>query len=249
MKSIAIIPARYGSTRFPGKPLAELAGKPIIQHVYERAERAQSISEVYIATDDRRIEERARAFGATVVMTDPAHRSGTDRCAEVANGLPGDFLVVNIQGDEPFIDPRQIDQVSQLLRQQEDAGVSTLARRLTDADAIANPNIVKVVTNTAGQALYFSRSPIPFLRGVPREQWVEHGVFFKHLGIYGFRRQVLLAIASLPPGRYEQLEHLEQLRWLEAGYAIQVGETTQETIGIDTPQDLEKAIRAIAHNQ
>lgn len=249
MKSIAIIPARYGSTRFPGKPLAELAGKPILQHVYERVRQAACISEVYIATDDQRIEDRAHAFGAEVVMTDPAHHSGTDRCAEVADGLPGDYIVVNIQGDEPFIDPRQIDQVSSLLCDQDAVGISTLARRLTDVDAIANPNIVKVVMNAAGRALYFSRSPIPFLREVPREQWVGQGVFFKHLGIYGFRRQVLLDIAHLPPGRYEQLERLEQLRWLEAGYAIQVGETDQETLGIDTPQDLERAIRKIAQKQ
>lgn len=245
MKSIAVIPARYASTRFPGKPLALLGGKPVLQHVYERALKATQIDEVCIATDDERILEAARGFGAKAVMTSAEHRSGTDRCAEVASAYPSDSIIINIQGDEPFIDPEQIDQVAAPLLRKAPADISTLAVRLKDAEALHNPNVVKVVKSAAGQALYFSRSPIPHLRGVPPEQWIENGVFFRHLGIYGFRRSVLLDVAQLPPGSYEQMESLEQLRWLEAGYRIQIGETRHQTVGIDTPEDLDTAQRAL----
>ncbi|MEQ8705881.1 MAG: 3-deoxy-manno-octulosonate cytidylyltransferase [Phaeodactylibacter sp.] len=241
MKSIAVIPARYASTRFPGKPLALLRGKTVLQHVYERAQRARQIDEVCIATDDERIMEAAARFGAKAVMTDPGHRSGTDRCAEVVLQYPEDSIVINIQGDEPFIDPAQIDGVAAPLLGSNPAQISTLVVRLRDAEALHNPNVVKAVKAASGKALYFSRSPIPFLRGVPPEQWMDHGVFFKHLGIYGFQRSVLLEVAQLPPGNYEQMESLEQLRWLEAGYHIHVGTTNTETIGIDTPEDLEAA--------
>lgn len=243
MKSIAVIPARYASTRFPGKPLALLGGKPVIQHVYERAQKARQIDEVCIATDDERILEAAARFGGKAVLTDASHLSGTDRCAEVALQYPEDSLIVNIQGDEPFIDPAQIDLVVAPLMGDHPADISTLVVRLSDAEALHNPNVVKAVKSVTGQALYFSRSPIPYLRGVPPEQWMEQGVFFKHLGIYGFQRSVLLEVAQLPPGHYEQMESLEQLRWLEAGYRIHIGTTQTETVGIDTPEDLEAAER------
>ena len=245
MKSVAVIPARYASTRFPGKPLAMLGGKPVLQHVYERANLAQQIDEVCVATDDERIASAARTFGAKVFMTDAGHQSGTDRCAEVAQHYPEDSIIVNIQGDEPFIDPSQIDAVANPLLADNPADISTLVVRLKELESVNNPNVVKAVKSASGQALYFSRSPIPFLRGIPQEQWMEKGVFYKHLGIYGFRRSVLLRVARLPQSAYEQMEALEQLRWLEAGYRIQVETTTIETIGIDTPEDLEAAERIL----
>ena len=240
MKTVGIIPARYASTRFPGKPLAQLAGRPIIQHVYERVLQASSIDHAVIATDDERIAEAARRFGAEVAMTAADHPSGTDRCAEVAAGLPAESIVVNIQGDEPFISPWQIDQVVAPLAGN-NLPISTLAKRIQQREALFNSNVVKVVVGKEGRALYFSRSAIPHLRGIPPEQWLEHAVFLKHIGLYGFRRDSLLEVVALPRGQYEQAESLEQLRWLEAGYPVHVLETQEETIGIDTPEDLEKA--------
>lgn len=240
MKTIGIIPARYASTRFPGKPLAQLAGRPIIQHVYERVLQASSIDRAVIATDDERIAEAARRFGAEVAMTAADHPSGTDRCAEVAAALPAGSIVVNIQGDEPFISPRQIDRVVAPLVENH-LPISTLAKRIQQREALFNSNVVKVVVGKEGRALYFSRSAIPHLRGIPPEQWLQHAVFLKHIGLYGFQRDSLLEIVALPRGQYEQAESLEQLRWLEAGYPIQVLETTEETLGIDTPEDLERA--------
>lgn len=240
MKTVGIIPARYASTRFPGKPLAQLGGRPIIQHVHERVQQASSIDQAIIATDDERIAAAANAFGAAVVMTHADHPSGTDRCAEVAATLPADCIVVNIQGDEPFVSPEQIDLVVAPLLA-ESTEISTLAKRIQQQEALFNSNVVKVVVGSEGQALYFSRSTIPHLRDIPPEQWLEHGVFLKHIGLYGFKRESLLELVALPRGRYERAESLEQLRWLEAGYSIKVLETTLETIGIDTPEDLEKA--------
>jgi len=239
MQTIGIIPARYGSTRFPGKPLAKLRGKPMVQHVYERARLARCIDKVIIATDDSRIAEAAGAFGAEVAMTDAAHCSGTDRCAEVAERLPAGCLVLNIQGDEPFIAPEQIDLVAEPLRQP-GAAISTLCKKIASEEELFDPNVVKVVLSQSGRALYFSRSTLPHLRGIPPEQWLQAGVFLKHIGLYGFQREALLEVATLPPGRYEQAESLEQLRWLEAGYPIQVRETELETVGIDTPEDLKR---------
>jgi len=247
MKTVGIIPARYASTRFPGKPLAQLAGRPVIQHVHERVLQASSIDRAIIATDDDRIAAAARRFGAEVAMTAPTHPSGTDRCAEVAADLPAGTVVVNIQGDEPFIQPRQIDSVARPLLEQNQS-ISTLAKRIQHQETLFNSNVVKVVVGKGGRALYFSRSAIPYLRGIPPEQWLQHAVFLKHIGLYGFQRETLLEVVKLPRGRYEQAESLEQLRWLEAGYPIQVLETEQETIGIDTPEDLERAA-AIYRNE
>ncbi|MCB0634159.1 MAG: 3-deoxy-manno-octulosonate cytidylyltransferase [Saprospiraceae bacterium] len=239
-KTLAIIPARYASTRFPGKPLVEIQGRSMIRRVYEQAMKAELIDEVIVATDDERILQHVQDFGGQARMTSDQHRSGTDRCAEVAAANPGFDRIVNIQGDEPFIAPRQIDQVVRPLMELEHVAISTLAKRLTDPSALFDPNVVKVVFDATQKALYFSRSTIPYLRDVPREEWLASADFYKHIGIYGFRREVLLAIAQLSPGLLERNESLEQLRWLEAGYAIHVGITQWETIGIDRPEDLSK---------
>ncbi len=240
MKTVAIIPARYASTRFPGKPLALLAGRPMVQWVYERAAQAPAVDETIVATDDERIAAAVQAFGGQAVMTSPGHRSGTDRCAEVAEGLPPGSLIINLQGDEPFVSSDQLRQVVEPLHHGK-ADISTLATRIQQQSLLFDSNVVKVVIGRAGHALYFSRSPIPHLRGVPPEQWVDAGVFYKHLGMYAFRREQLLQLAALPAGQYELAESLEQLRWLEAGLNIAVAETAEETIGIDHPEDLQRA--------
>lgn len=245
MKIIAIIPARFASTRFPGKPLALIGGKPMIQHVYEQARGYEGLAEVIVATDDDRIAQAVTAFGGRVAITHPDHPSGTDRIAEVARTIPDADVVVNIQGDEPFV---QRDQLTQLCRFFDDPAIdiATLAHPITSLDGIENPNIVKVVRNTAGRALYFSRSPIPYLRGVDRADWPAQGQHFQHIGMYAYRRSVLLDITQLPPAPLELAESLEQLRWLSAGYAIAVGITGQPSIGVDTPEDLIKANAWIA---
>jgi len=239
MKIIGIIPARFASTRFPGKPLADIGGKTLIQRVYEQAAQAQSLAAVAVATDDERIFAHVRSFGGQAIMTSPEHPSGTDRCAEAAAAFPDAEGVLNIQGDEPFIAPAQIDLVAAPLAA--GGAISTLAKRIERVEELHNPNVVKVVWNERQEALYFSRSPIPHQRGLPPEQWLAQGEFFKHIGIYGFQRQTLLELTSLPTSRLERMESLEQLRWLEAGYPIRVGITAQETLGVDTPEDLERA--------
>lgn len=244
-KTLGVIPARYASSRFPGKPLVDIRGKSMIRRVYEQVRQAKWIDEVLVATDDKRIFEHVRAFGGQVEMTAGTHRSGTDRCAEVAGRREGFDIVVNIQGDEPFIDPRQVDQVIAPLREQAEVEIATLAKLFTDQADLFNPNVVKVVFDRRQRALYFSRSAIPHLRDVDPANWLGQAAFYKHIGIYGFRRQVLLALAREQPGRLEQWESLEQLRWLEAGYRIFVGVTELETIGIDRPEDLERISRKI----
>lgn len=238
MKSLAIIPARFASTRFPGKPLVDIEGKPMIQHVYERTQQAALVDQVIVATDDERIHRAVEQFGGKVEMTATTHQSGTDRCAEVAQKYTDFDLIINVQGDEPFIRPEQIDQVLQPLIQHESFRISTLAKRVEVREQLLNPNVVKVVFNHQHAALYFSRNAVPYLRDVPVGNWLQQADFYKHLGIYAFRRAVLLEVANLAPSRLEQLEKLEQLRWLENGYAIYVEETQWESIGIDTPTDL-----------
>jgi 3-deoxy-manno-octulosonate cytidylyltransferase (CMP-KDO synthetase) len=243
MKTIGIIPARYASTRFPGKPLARIGGISMIQRVYQQAVQAESLSAVVVATDDERIFDHVTNFGGRVVMTSPDHPSGTDRCAEAArltlNGH-SPAIVVNIQGDEPFIDPAQIDELYALF-EFPDTAIATLARPITDEENIINPNIVKVLFAPDGRALYFSRQAIPYLRDVPPGRWAAQGLHHQHLGLYAYRYDVLEEITRLSPGRFERAESLEQLRWLEAGYTIRVAITQQPTIGIDTPEDLERA--------
>lgn len=301
MKILGVIPARYASTRFMGKPLVDINGKSMIQRVYEQAKQCKSLARVVVATDDERIFKHVESFGGDVVMTADTHRSGTDRCAEVVEKLNFElqtaFLhsddapvigkitprfdsiftaVINIQGDEPFIQPEQIEKIAEILRggeisnskfqipeisnsrfqdskfqeteaanasnvkRQSDFGIATLAKRLSNKADIESPNVVKVVFDAQGKAVYFSRSPIPFIRNLDKKDWAKSGQFFKHIGLYGYKTSVLLDIARLSPSNLEKMESLEQLRWLENGYAIGVAETDLETIGIDTPEDLKK---------
>lgn len=239
---LAVIPARYASTRFPGKPLASLGGKPVIRRVWEQV--TQVFADAAVATDDARIFDAVEAFGGRAVMTSPDHRSGTDRCREALDKLGGEpDVVVNVQGDEPFIDPSQLRAIARCF-DDPSTDIATLVKPFTAADGLAaleNPNSPKVVLGTGGQALYFSRSVIPYLRGVPREEWLARHTFYKHIGMYAFRRETLRRVTDLPQSALEQAESLEQLRWLENGFRIGAGISEVETIGIDTPEDLAKA--------
>ncbi len=242
MRVVAIIPARYASTRFPGKPLAQLGGKSVIQRVYEQVSLA--VDDVVVATDDERIEQAVLAFGGRVVMTSAEHRSGTDRCYEAYTNLGEEFdIVINVQGDEPFIRVSQIESLKECFNR-DDVDIATLVKPFTEDDGLAaleNPNSPKVVVDASSRALYFSRSVVPYLRGVEREEWLQRHTFYKHIGMYGFRSQTLAQVTSLQAGVLEMAESLEQLRWLENGYKIGVGITDIATIGIDTPADLEMA--------
>ncbi|HTI99777.1 MAG TPA: 3-deoxy-manno-octulosonate cytidylyltransferase [Dongiaceae bacterium] len=238
MKIIGIIPARYGASRFPGKPLARIAGKPLIQHVIERCQQAKALSEVVVATDDTRIWEVAQAF-CRVEMTRPDHPSGSDRIAEVAERSTAE-AVVNIQGDEPLIDPAVINAVAEALRDNE---MSTAATRIKDVAELDNPNVVKVVVNAAGRALYFSRRTIPYLREAASRSANEPLAafpFLKHLGIYGYRREALLRLVKYPVSPLENAEKLEQLRALENGIAIGVVQVDYDSVGVDVPEDVKR---------
>ena len=244
MKYIAIIPARYASTRFPGKPLAVLGGKTVIQRVYEQV--SSLLDEVYVATDDERIFQAVESFGGRAVMTRTDHKSGTDRIEEVAEKIGSDAdVIINVQGDEPFIQPSQIETLMHLFDAPE-TQIGTLGKRFETIEGVENPNSPKIVTDNRGFALYFSRSPIPYVRGIDRNLWLEAYPFLKHLGIYAYRREVLREVTQLPQGRLEKAESLEQLRWLENGYRIRVGLTDVETVGIDTPEDLQRAEEFLA---
>ena len=242
MRVLAIIPARYASTRFPAKPLALLGDKPIVQRVYEQV--AKVVERVVVATDDERIYDTVAGFGGEVVMTSPNHKSGTDRCAEAYAKLGCEAdIVINVQGDEPFVAPEQIEALVGCL-DSEDVDIATLVKPFSAEDGIEvleNPNSPKVVINRENEALYFSRSVVPYLRGVERNEWLKHHTFYKHIGIYAFRAKVLNEVTALEQTPLEKAESLEQLRWLESGYKIKVGITDIETIGIDTPEDLERA--------
>ncbi|HZL08683.1 MAG TPA: 3-deoxy-manno-octulosonate cytidylyltransferase [Prolixibacteraceae bacterium] len=241
MNFIGIIPARFQSTRFPGKPLALLGGKPIIQWVYENAEKA--LENIYVATDDERIYQAVEAFGGKAVYTSANHQSGTDRCAEaalkVAEKLKFD-VVINIQGDEPFIRPEQIESLKACFNSPE-AEIATLIRPVLNVADVSNINRPKVVINKNQEAMYFSRSPIPFVRDSPPEEWLSRNAFYNHIGMYAYRFDILLELTKLPVGILEKAESLEQLRWLENGYRIKTAQTQFENIGIDTPEDLEQA--------
>ncbi len=247
MKFTAIIPARYASTRFPGKPLALLSGKPIIQHVYEQVK--QVIKDVWVATDDQRIFETVNTFGGKAVMTRKDHKSGTDRIEEAAEKIQTQAdIIINVQGDEPFIQPSQIETLCELFKHPQ-TQIATLGKPFEDIEAVKNTNSPKIVTNYQGFALYFSRSVIPFVRGIEENEWLEHFPYLKHLGIYAYRREILKEITKLPMSSLEKAESLEQLRWLQNGYRIRVGITNVETIGIDTPKDLERAEAFIAKKE
>lgn len=248
MPAIVIIPSRFASTRFPGKPLCPLFGKPIIQHVYERAREARLIQGTFVATDDSRIFDAVESFGGKAVMTSPEHRSGTDRIAEAVIKLDeegfrlgsGD-VVVNVQGDEPMIHPSMVDAVVELMDDPR-VSIGTLSKRIEHEEDAADPNVVKIVANGEGFALYFSRAPIPYHRdgdNRPRQ-------FYKHIGIYAYRKEALLAFSKLLPTGLESIEKLEQLRALEHGFKIKVKETPFDTIGVDTPRDLERVEKCLS---
>ncbi|MEM7573207.1 MAG: 3-deoxy-manno-octulosonate cytidylyltransferase [Bacteroidota bacterium] len=239
MTTLAVIPARYASTRLPAKPLLDLGGQPMIQRVYEAVSTCKDINRVIVATDDERIQQAVRSFGGEVVLTQVQHPSGTDRVAEVAASLPEAQWVINVQGDEPFIQPSQISAVVQALKA--GARIATLGRIIDTEEALFSPHVVKLVRNEQGQALYFSRHPIPYLRQLPQTEWLAARQHIQHLGLYGFQRKTLLELTQLPPAPLEQAESLEQLRWLAAGHAIKVALTEQAAFGIDTPEDLELA--------
>lgn len=239
MKTLGIIPARYASTRFPGKPLVQIKGKSMIRRVYEQAVKAASLSQVVVATDDQRIAQEVENFGGHYVITSADHLSGTDRCAEVAGILPEFDVIVNIQGDEPYIDPAQIDLLASCF-EDKNVHLATLIKEIHQESELFNYNIPKVLLNTAGEAIYFSRQTIPYLRNAETENWLGTHQFYKHIGIYGYTRKALLEITGLPPSSLELAESLEQLRWIENGFKIQTRVTSIETIAIDTPEDLEK---------
>lgn len=239
MRFIGIIPARYASSRFPGKPLAMLGGKTVIQRVYEQA--SASLDTAYVATDDSRIYDCVISFGGKAVMTSADHKSGTDRIEEAITKIGGQWdVVVNIQGDEPFIRHSQIETVCRCF-DDDKTQIATLGKPFESVEAVENPNSPKIVVDNEGFALYFSRSVIPFVRGIERKEWLSHYPFLKHLGLYAYRTEVLHEITRLPQSTLELAESLEQLRWLQNGYRIKVATTDVETVGIDTPDDLKKA--------
>jgi len=239
MNTLGIIPARYASTRFPGKPLVDIYGKTMIQRVYEQSIKTKGLAKVVVATDDERIVEEVTNFGGEYVMTANTHQSGTDRCAEVAEKMPEYDIIINIQGDEPYISPAQIELLNTCFTDK-NTQLATLIKEIYTDDELFNVNIPKVVINTRQEALYFSRQTIPFIRNTEKENWLKAHQFYKHIGIYGYRRDVLLALTKLKPSRLELSESLEQLRWLENGFTIKTKVTHLETIAIDTPEDLKK---------
>lgn len=241
MNFIGIIPARFQSTRFPGKPLAYLGDKLIVQWVYENAKKV--LDHVYVATDDERIFQAVEAFGGKAVYTSADHQSGTDRCAEAARILAGKLkfdVVINIQGDEPFIHPEQVESLRNCFNSPE-TEIATLIKPIISAAEITNINRPKVVINKNGEAMYFSRSPIPFVRDFQPEEWLARNTFYSHIGMYAYRSHILQELTQLEVGVLEKVESLEQLRWLENGYRIKTAQTQFENIGIDTPEDLENA--------
>tara|TARA_B110000211_G_C14027245_1_gene530474 strand:- start:410 stop:1135 length:726 start_codon:yes stop_codon:yes gene_type:complete len=240
MKIIAVIPARFASTRFPGKPLVSIQGKPMVQRVYEKAVSSGVFSKVIVATDDARIEKVVNDFGGSAMITSEDHQSGTDRCGEVINRLDESFdVVVNIQGDEPFIHVEQLEQLISLF-ENPNTQIATLKKQLNNVEDVQNMNVVKVVSDNDKRALYFSRSPIPFARGIEASEWLGKHDYYKHIGLYGYRYEVLKELVKLPTSSLEACESLEQLRWLQNGFSIFIAETKHESIGIDTPEDLER---------
>ena len=248
MKFVAIIPARYSSSRFPGKPLADIKGKTMIRRVYERT--SMVFEHCWVATDDVRIENEVRSFGGNVAMTSSDHKSGTDRCAEALgiaekqSGISFD-VVVNVQGDEPFISTEQLATVKSLFDDPA-TQIATLVKPFSESEDIFNPNSPKVVISNSGNALYFSRSVIPHLRGVQTSEWQRTHTYYKHIGLYAYRSEVLARITRLPQSVLEKAESLEQLRWIENGYDIKVGITNSESVAIDTPEDLQRVLDMLA---
>jgi 3-deoxy-manno-octulosonate cytidylyltransferase (CMP-KDO synthetase) len=237
MQILGIIPARYASTRFPGKPLVDIAGKSMIRRVYEQAKKCADLTEVIVATDDKRIFDHVKDFGGAAVMTSTDHQSGTDRCAEVALSYPQYNVIINIQGDEPFIDPEQVSKLISCFKSP-DTQIATLIKKVQNEQELLNPNSPKVLVNKRSEAIYFSRSPLPYIRGQEQQGWLKYFTYFKHIGIYGYRADVLQEITKLTVSALEKAESLEQLRWIENGYRVKVAETELETFAVDTPEDL-----------
>jgi len=241
-KILGVIPARYASTRFPGKALADISGKPMVQRVYEQASKAKSLDHVVVATDHVKIYDKVREFGGNVVMTREDHPSGTDRCYEALMKTGDDYdYIINIQGDEPFIQPKQIDELAALL--DGETQLATLAAKIGDEASLSNTGIVKVIFDYNGNAIYFSRESIPYFRGAEKSEWLRKHTYYKHVALYAYRRDILAEITLLKVSSLERAESLEQLRWIENGYKIRIGVTEHETIGIDTPEDLERALK------
>jgi 3-deoxy-manno-octulosonate cytidylyltransferase (CMP-KDO synthetase) len=240
MKIIGIIPARFASTRFPGKPLIDIGGKTMIQRVYEQAKKSSLLTDVIVATDDDRILKHVISFGGKAVMTNESHQSGTDRCFEAVQKFDASAdIVINIQGDEPFIHPEQIDLIISCFNDQE-TQIATLVKKVNSNDELFNKNIPKVVLNKNKEAIYFSRQTIPFIRGENESEWLDKNVFYKHIGIYAYRTSVLAEITALKQSPLELAEALEQLRWIENGYKLKVEITDFESVAIDSPEDLKK---------
>ncbi len=242
MKILGIIPARYGSTRFHAKALVDINGKPMVQHVYERSKQSSALDRLVVATDHAEIEAVVKSFGGEVVMTREDHHSGTDRCYEVVEKLDEKFdYVINIQGDEPFIRYEQINQCSELLDGKTE--LATMISKINDLDTLLSQNVAKVITNKHHEAIYFSREVIPYLHGVEKSEYLKRHDFYKHVSIYAYRTDILKEITSLSTGMLEEAERLEQLRWIENGFKIKTGVTEYETLGIDTEEDLIKALK------
>lgn len=243
MKAVGIIPSRYASTRFPGKPLIDIKGKTMIRRVYEQAKQSHMLSAVFVATDDQRIIDEVESFAGDAIMTSSRHPSGTDRCFEVLEKIGKDKydVVVNIQGDEPFIHPEQINKVLKSFENKQ-VQISTLAHKIMENKDLHNPSIVKIARKVNGEALYFSRSVIPFIREPGHEDWTKLNPFLKHIGIYAYRSDILEQLVKLPASSLEKAESLEQLRWLENGYTLMVEVTDQESFPVDTPEDLKRFI-------
>jgi len=244
MKILGIIPARFESSRFPGKPLIDIAGKSMIQRVYEQCQKSSRLDKVIVATDDQRILDHLKTFGGEGIMTSSIHASGTDRCGEIAEHFPEFDILVNIQGDEPMIDPNQIDLLCSCYNDV-NTRIATLVKLIHTNEELLNENTPKVILNKNHQAVYFSRATIPYLRGKKIDNWLSEHAFYKHIGIYAFRRQTLSEITKLPVSNLEIAEGLEQLRWIENGYTIQAAITDKESQAIDTPEDLIKVLKLL----
>lgn len=246
MRIIGIIPARYASSRFPGKPLVEIAGKTMIQRVYEQVRKSETLNDVFVATDDKRIYDEVKNFGGSVMITSTGHTNGTERCAEVAEQEHADYYI-NIQGDEPFVHPGQIDSLASILNGEVEIG--TLIKRITDPLLLDRNSVMKVVINQLDEAIYFSRNCIPHVRDIDRSEWLDVHHFWKHIGIYAYRRDILQKIVKLPQGDLEKAESLEQLRWIENGYKIKIARTGHESMSIDTPEDLDLLMEKLENGE
>jgi 3-deoxy-manno-octulosonate cytidylyltransferase (CMP-KDO synthetase) len=242
---LIVIPARYSAARFPGKPLTEIAGKPMIQHVFERAKKSQLATRVLVATEDERIKVAVEKAGGEAMLTRPDHRTGTDRVAEVAAHVTAD-IYINVQGDEPLIDPATIDGVAAAMLEDESVQLCTPCSAITQKNDIMDPNVVKVVLDFDGNGLYFSRAPIPWVRDTGTTVAARH---WKHIGIYGYRRDALLEFPTLPPGELERIEQLEQLRWLENGFHMRVVETEYDPVSVDVPADVERVEKILRERE